>query len=306
MEPKIVKLDSIDAYNRLFGLETRHPLVSVVDLKKATRSVDRLVMEYGVYALFLKNGMHCAIKYGRRPYDYQEGSVVSFSPGQVIEVAMTTPEEVSPDVVGLLFHPDLLYGTPLGEKIASFGFFDYSQAESLHLSADEREQFLSLLGLIDRELDRPVDKHTAAVLSADIQVLLEHLHRFYDRQFITRHKVNSEVVGRFRRELVAYYADGMAASHGVPSVSYFADKVNLSAGYFGDLVRKETGTSPRDLISLHVISEAKRMLASSGSDVSEIAYGLGFEYPAHFSRMFKRVTGVSPSLYRASNSSPLN
>lgn len=295
MEKRIIKLDSIDAYNKLYGLTTYHPLVTVIDLKDATNPVNHVTMDYGVYALFLKNGVNCSIKYGRRNYDYQEGTVVSFSPGQVIDVD-TKETEVRPDVIGLMFHPDLIYGTPLAEKIKSFPFFDYTEMESLHLSEEEREQFMFCLGQIKQEIERPIDNHSAALIAATIQVLVEYLHRFYDRQFITRHKVNSEVVGNFRNHLKEIFRAGQV--RGLPSVAYFAEKANLSTGYFSDLIRKETGTSPKDLISLQILDEAKHRLASTDADISEIAYSLGFEYPAHFTRMFKRMTGQSPTQYR--------
>lgn len=298
MEPRLVNLDSIDAYNRLYGLPTRHPLVAVVDLKEAVEMANHLRFRYGLYALFLKNGAHCAIKYGRKMYDYQEGTVVSFSPGQVIEVDMPD-EELSPDVVGILFHPDLIYGTPLGEKISTFSFFDYSQVEALHLSDRERGIFLDCLGNIRQELEYPVDAHSASVLSANIQLLLEYMHRFYDRQFITRHKVNSEIVARFERQLKEYYESG-ERHEGLPSVVEFADRANLSPGYFSDLVKRETGMTPKDLIMRHLVSVAKHRLNVSAEDVGIIAYDLGFQYPAHFSRMFKRLTGMSPSDYRRS------
>lgn len=160
MKRETVILDSIDVYNKLYGLTTHHPLVSVIDLKEATGSVNHVRFKYGVYALFLKNGYHCSIKYGRRQYDYQEGTVVSFSPGQVIDVDLIK-EEIAPDVVGLIFHPDIIYGTPLAEKISSFHFFDYSQMESLHLSESERAQFLSCLERIKEETLHPVDSHSA-------------------------------------------------------------------------------------------------------------------------------------------------
>jgi AraC-like DNA-binding protein len=222
---------------------------------------------------------------------------VSFSPGQVIDVEMAQ-DEIAPDVIGLLFHPDLIYGTPLAEKISSFSFFDYSQMESLHLSEDERKIFLDCLARIKEETMHPVDNHSAALISVHIQVLLEYLHRFYDRQFITRHKVNSEIVANFEKQIKEYY-EGDKRKNGIPGVAYFADKANLSAGYFGDLIKKETGNTPKDLISLHIINVAKHRLASTNDDVAIIAYDLGFEYPAHFSRMFKRITGKSPSQFRS-------
>jgi len=296
MENPIINLDSIDAYNKLYGMKTLHPLVTVVDLKTATKPVNHIRMNYGVYALFLKNGAKCSIKYGRRQYDYQEGTVVSFSPGQIIDVDMEE-DEFAPDVIGLMFHPDLIYGTPLAEKIGEFGFFDYSEMESLHLSEDERAKFLYCLDMIRQELEHPVDNHSAALLSANIQVLLEYTHRFYDRQFITRHKVNSDVVAQFHRELKMYYG-GNNAAHGLPTVSYFAEKACLTPNYFSDLVRKETGLAPKEIITTHVISHAKQLLTTSSDDVAMIAYSLGFEYPAHFSRTFKRITGKTPSEFR--------
>ncbi len=297
MESRNIYLDSIDTYNKLYGLPTHHPLVTVVDLKKARKAVNHVTMNYGVYALFLKLGTNCSIRYGRRNYDYQEGTVVSFSPGQVIDV--DDPETVfAPDVIGLLFHPDLIYGTPLADKIKSFSFFDYSEMEALHLSEEEKERFLFCLGQIENEIEHPVDRHSAALLSANIQLLIEYLHRFYDRQFITRHKVNSEIVNNFQHQLKDYF-NGEQLKFGLPSVAYFADKAHLSTGYFSDLLRKETGATPKDLIALHLLSESKRRLAVQDTDISEIAYSLGFDYPAHFTRMFKRMTGQSPSQYRS-------
>lgn len=296
MERTIIDLNSIDAYNRLYGLPTRHPLVAVVDLKEATKAVNHITVNYGVYALFLKNGISCSIKYGRRSYDYQQGTVVSFSPGQVIDVDMAETE-MAPDVLGLIFHPDLIYGTPLAEKIKAFSFFDYTEMESLHLSDDERDQFMSCLKQIRHEIERPVDHHSAALLSATIQVLIEYLHRFYDRQFITRHRANSDIARRFQMQVKDYF-NGEQEKHGLPSVAHFAEKANLSAGYFSDLIRKETGTSPKEIIARQLMTEAKHRLALHDADISSVAYGLGFEYPGHFTRMFKRMTGESPTRYR--------
>ncbi|MCH5345772.1 MAG: AraC family transcriptional regulator [Muribaculaceae bacterium] len=291
---KEIIIDSLNTYNALYGLRTTHPLIGVLDIGLATNLVNDIKMRFDVYALFLKNGAQCSLRYGRRNYDYQEGTVVSFAPGQVVEI--TDETETGPKVTGLLFHPDLIYGTPLATKIDRFGFFDYTQAESLHLSDRERDKFNFFVNLISEELEHPIDSHSAAVLSAHIQLLLEHLDRFYDRQFITRHKVNSDVVARFRTNLTEYFTDNVITAQ--PSVAYFADKAALSPGYFSDLIKKETGMSPKDIITLQLIAEAKKRLAETDDDISQIAYSLGFEYPAHFTRAFKRVTGVTPTEFR--------
>lgn len=298
METLDVKFDSADAYNRIYGLTTRHPLVSVIDLKKATVAPydGPMRVTYGMYAIFLKNGAGCSMRYGRRTYDYQEGTVVTFAPGQVVEIDKRATD-IQPDVVGLIFHPDLIYGTPLGRQISQFDFFDYSQMEALHLSESERAIFLDCLGKIDAELDHPVDCHSAAVLSANIQLLLEYLNRFYDRQFITRHKVNSEIVAQFERNLKECF-ERPGGLEELPSVNDFAAMASLSPKYFSELIKRETGTTPKTLIMQHMINVAKHRLAISDTDVSLIAYSLGFQYPAHFTRMFKRLTGQSPTEYR--------
>ncbi len=291
-----LNLNSIDAYNKLYGLTTGHPLVTVIDLKKATKRFDRLRMNYGVYALYLKNGVGCSLKYGREYYDYQEGTVVCFSPGQTIDVDSSN-EPLAPDVVGLMFHPDLICGTPLAEKIAGFGYFSYSQREALHLSDKEKKIFMDCLEKIKDEIEYPIDSHSTDLISANIQVLLEYLSRFYDRQFITRHNVNSSVVAAFEKQLTEIYSGGKTLDE-VPKVSYFAEKANLTPGYFGDLIKRETGSTPQQIITLKLIAEAKRRLTANDNDISVIAYDLGFQYPQHFTRLFKRITGKSPSEFR--------
>lgn len=296
----IVRLDSIDAYNKLYGLETKHPLVTVIDLTEATRIVNHVRMDYDVYALFLKNGANCILKYGRQSYDYQEGSVVSFSPGQLIEVS-TDVDEFAPDVIGIMFHPDLIYKTPLASKIKEYGFFDYSQREALHLSADERLIFIQCLERIKEEIEHPVDRHTAEIVASHIQVLLDYVTRFYERQFITRRKINSDVLNKFESSLKKYFESGQSKD-GLPTVNYFAEAAHLTPGYFGDMIKKETGLTAQEIITRHMVEHAKQRLSDSSDDISVIAYELGFQYPQHFSRMFKRVAGISPSQFRVSSS----
>ena len=290
-----ITIDSIKTYDNLYGLKTLHPLIGAIDLKRATKIVNRINFKFEVYALFLKKGTHCTLKFGRKSYDCQEGTIVSFAPGQIVTLD-EEKNELGPEVIGLVFHPDLLYGTPLATKIKDFEFFSFSMTESLHLSEKEREKFNFYLDLIREELERPIDTHTSAVLSAHIQLLLEHLDRFYDRQFITRHKVNSDIVSQFQQNLKDYFSENEIIN--TPNVGYFADKASLTTGYFSNLIKKETGMAPKDLISLKLIDEAKRRLIETNQDISIIAYSLGFDYPAHFSRLFKKITGFTPKEYR--------
>ena len=285
---EVIKLDTVDQYNRLFGLETLHPLVSVVNLSEATRFPTHFTMNYGVYALFLKNVKCGDIRYGRQIYDYQEGTVTSFAPGQVVEVDM--PQGVRPNAHGLLFHPDLIKGTSLGQDIKHYSFFSYASAEALHLSEEEKSIFTDCLEKIRMELQHPIDKHSKRLISRNIELLLDYCMRFYERQFITRSESNKSVLVKFEALLDDYFQSDKPQTDGLPSVKYFADKVFLSPNYFGDLIKKETGKSAQEYIQTRMIDIAKEMIAGTEKTVSQIAYELGFQYSQHFNRIFKKNT----------------
>lgn len=297
---QIITIDSIESYNSFFGLETRHPLVAVVDMAQATntRLPDEMAYDYRVYALFLKQTYCGDITYGRQPYDYQEGTVTSFAPGQMVHVKLDGKTKIN--ARGLLFHPDLIRGTSLGHDIGQYSFFDYSSREALHLSDEEKSIFCDCLNKIEMELERPIDRHSKQLICRNIELLLDYCMRFYDRQFITRHEANHDVLTRFEHELNAYFSDNRAEHDGLPSVKYFAERCFLSPNYFGDLVKKETGRSPQEFIQGKIIDLAKDELAGSGKSVTEIAYKLGFQYPQHFNRYFKRSVGMTPMEYRRS------
>lgn len=293
---KIIKLDTVDDYNKLFGFETKHPLVSVVDLKDATRVPKRVTVNYGIYAVFLKDTRCGTLRYGRQKYDYQEGTVTSFAPGQVVETEMD--ENVKPAARGVLFHPDIIKGTSLGQEIRSYSFFSYSSNEALHLSLREREIFSDCLDKISLELDHSIDRLSKRLISRNIQLLLDYCLRFYERQFITRAEANGTVLSRFENLLDEYFENSSAQTEGLPTVRYFADKVCLSPNYFGDLVKKETGKTPQEYIQNKIIDLAKEMIIGTDKTVSEIAYELGFQYSQHFSRIFKKNVGCTPLEYR--------
>ena len=295
---KILNLDSVDLYNKLYGLETLNPLVSVIDLNKATSSVDLIRFNYGIYALYLKLEKACDIKYGRQTYDYQEGTIVCFAPGQTAETNPTT-DKVQVNAHGILFHPDLLRGTSLGKSIKKYTFFSYEVNEALHLSEEERSIVMDCLKIIRMELEHGVDKHSKTLLVNHIELLLNYCMRFYERQFITRGKTNRDVLTRFENLLDEYFESALADQDGLPTVKYFADKLCLSSNYFGDMFKKETGKSPQEYIQEKVIELAKERISDTADTVSQIAYSLGFQYPQHFCRLFKKRVGYTPSEYRA-------
>lgn len=293
---EVIKLDTVDAYNKLFGLETLHPLVSVIDLSKATRFPTRFTLNYGIYAVFLKQVKCGDIRYGRQIYDYQEGTVTSFAPGQVVTTEVD--EGIKPMAHGVIFHPDLIRGTSLGQEIKQYSFFSYHSNEALHLSDEEKNIFTDCLEKIGLELQRPIDKHSKRLISRNIELLLDYCMRFYERQFITRQTVNKDVLTKFEELLDSYFTDDRAMQNGLPSVKYFADKICLSPNYFGDLVKKETGKSPQEYIQNKIIDLAKERIMGSEMTVNQIAYELGFQYPQHFTRIFKKKVGCTPSEYR--------
>ena len=296
---EIIKIDSVDRYNKIFGLETRHPLVSVVDLSRATTWPMRAWFNYGVYALFLKDVKCGNIKYGRQYYDYQDGTVVCFAPGQVADLEMLP--DIQPAAHGLLFHPDLIRGTALGQEIRRYTFFSYETNEALHLSEEERRTVMDCLRKIEAELEHAIDKHSRRLITANIGLLLDYCMRFYERQFTTRCEVNKDIVIRFEQLLDNYFDGETPQQEGLPSVKYFADKVCLSANYFGDMIRRQTGQTASEYIQNKLIDRAKEALLSSDKTMSQIAYDLGFQYPQHFSRMFKRIAGCTPNEYRTKN-----
>ena len=288
-------INTVQDFNDYQGMETLHPLVSVVHVEN-TEHIKECVMHYGLYAIYLKENKGCKLSYGRTSYDFDEMTVTSFAPGQVVNV------EPNPDVpfakfTALVFHPDLLNRTALGRQISRYEFFGYSSTEALHLSAQEVEVFRGVLAMIEQELHRAIDKHTRELIVSNIELLLNYCLRFYDRQFITREEINHSVVKKFI-ELLDDYISTKALRDGLPTVAYFADKCCLSNGYFGNLVRVETGRTAKDIISDHLLAHAKQLLNDEALTVTMISNRLGFEYPQHFVRFFKSHIGKTPSAYR--------
>lgn len=294
----IIKLNDVDRYNQLFGLKPQHPLISVVDLNEATRFPTKFTLNYGVYALYLKDTQCGDIRYGKQTYDYQEGTITCFAPGQVAQTQM--PAGMKPKARGILFHPDLIKGTALGQEIKSYSFFSYTSAEALHISNEEKEIYLDCLKKIRKELENPADRLSKRLIAGNIQLLLDYCQRFYERQFTTRKKANLDILTRFETLLDSYFQSEKPQTVGLPTVKYFADQVFLSPNYFGDLIKKETGKTAQEYIQNKLIDQAKVLIAGTDKTISQIAFELGFQYSQHFNRIFKKNVGYTPNEYRKS------
>ncbi len=291
-----IYLNTIQDFNDYQGIETLHPLVSVVRVE-STEHIKECVMHYGFYAIYLKENKGCKLSYGRTPYDFDEMTVTSFAPGQSI-IVQPNPDVPFAKFTALVFHPDFLNRTSLGKNISRYEFFDYTSNEALHLSAQEIEIFRGVLALIQQELQHPIDKHTRELIVSNIELLLNYLLRFYDRQFITREEINHSVVKKFIT-LLDEYITTKAETVGLPTVAYFADQCSLSTGYFGTLVKTETGRTAKDLINDRLLVHAKELLESDQNTITMVSRQLGFEYPQHFVRFFKSLTGKTPNQWRA-------
>lgn len=296
-------IDTIDDYNAVTDHPTLHPMVSVINFSKSAprqRSDQAQALSFGFYSVFLKNDQNCTIRYGRRQYDYQAGTLVFLAPDQVVSIE-EDPDYYQPSGYALLFHPDLIRGTSLGQHMKEYTFFSYEVHEALHLSAQEREIVFDCFAKISFELERSIDRYSKKLISATIEFFLDYCMRFYDRQFLTREHISKGIVAKFDQVLVQYFQTEKLATSGLPTVSYCADQLHVSPNYFGDLIKKETGKTAQEYIQLHLIKLAKEKLFEPGKSVNVIAYELGFQYPQHFTRFFKQKVGYTPSEYRMMN-----
>lgn len=296
---KIKKLESVTQFNTERGQQTLHPLVTVLDQSKS-KPIQAARFISGLYLVFLKNVKCAEIKYGRNLYDYQEDTLIFIAPGQVAGFE-ENKELIQPNGWALAFHPDLIRGTHLGRHIKDYSFFSYDANEALHPSDRERQIVLECLNKIQYELEHAIDKHSRTLIATNIELLLNYCVRFYDRQFITRDHIHKDLLTRFETMLDDYLKSDKPQTSGLPSVAYCASQLNLSANYFGDLIKKETGRSAHDYIQEKLIDVAKEKVIDTSKSISEIAYELGFKYPAHFTRLFKQRVGQPPNEYRLLN-----
>lgn len=298
--PDIIKLESISDMHKFINYEKPlHPMITKIDTGKIKGYVKEGAMsfELGFYAITLKNGSDCIFKYGRNRCDFEEGSLLCTAPGQIINIDFNTAG-IPIEGWMLCFHPDLIRGTNLANRMKDYTYFNYRANEALHLSDKEKNIITSTVNVIEDEISLNLDVYSNNIILSNLEVLLNYCERFYGRQFITRKPLNIDIVIKFE-ELIKYlFQEEILEVKGIPSISDIADELGYSNNYLSDLLRKETGSSAQDHIHNYIIEKAKDLLIGSDMSVSNIAYLLGYNYPEYFMKFFKRKAGVTPSEYR--------
>jgi len=296
-----IRIESISQLHELIGYEKpKHPLITLIDLTKIAPAVSTLDLHIitNFYTISLKEGISCRNKYGRQYYDFQEGSLTFMAPEQELHVDEDNSEVKNSSGWILCFHPDLIYKNSLIKKVNQYTFFSYDSNEALHLSDQEKIKITDIVNEIKNEFSQNIDVFSQDLIISYVELLLNHCKRFYGRQFITRAKVNKEVIVRFEEFLKFYFDSDKPESAGLPSVKHCAQEMGYSPNYLSDLLKKETGKNTQEHIHFYMIEKAKNLLLETEKPVNLIAAELGFEYPQHFSKLFKNKTGMSPIEYR--------
>src|SRR5690554_6637567 len=293
-----VYIKSIAQQQQLSGLpKPKHPLFSIVQFKDFPKSEveQRTKLISDLYQITLKKDCPCKAQYGQTQYDFDEGVMSFFSPKQV---DIVEPGNFIPRKGWLLsIHPDFLRGSSLSQKIKTYDFFHYSVNEALILSDEEQKAIETIFDQIEKEANLPIDKFSQDVIISNIDLLLTYCNRYYHRQFITRTQSNSELLSKFENLLNAYFSEPEIS---LPTVNYFASKLNLSPKYLSDCLKQLTGQTAQQHFHEKLIEKAKEKLTSTELSVSEIAYQLGFDYPQSFSKLFKTKTNLTPLEFRQS------
>ena len=300
---EIVIIKSITEAQKIFcASPSKHPLVSVMWAKDFPdlNQYSGLKFNTDLYMVSLKDGITGSMGYGRNTYDFTEGTMVFSKPNQVLS---SEDKKVADDAKGwiLLFHPDLLRKSELRKTIGNYTFFDYEVNEALHLSEAEKAILTDLVLKIEVEINQNIDKHSQKLIISTLELILDYCNRYYDRQFYVRTNLNQDLVSEFEGFLKDYFNSEKPTTLGLPSVKYCGEALNMSSNYLSDLLKKETGKSAKEHIYALVINRAKDKLLGTSENISDIAYDLGFEYPQHFSKLFKKQTGMSPIKYRSLN-----
>lgn len=292
---RILRVHNVNDYARYIGAPELHPLVSVIhydELEHCRHSLNN----YDVYAMFIGDEELEDLSYGQLQYDLHRHALMCVAPGQ-IGGKTDTGEEIHTKGWALLFDTDLLRGTELGRRMGDYTYFTYNVSEALLMNDEQRLSIVSLLEQIRQELRREEDAHTLRIVTSQVEQILELIARYYAQQLSTSARsTNSDLLSRFEHLLHDYYANGLQHKFGLPTVRFCAQQLFLSPNYFGDLIRELTGDSATSHIRRFLMQRAQQSLIS-GATITETSEQLGFEYPQHFTRQFKKYFGMTPSEY---------
>lgn len=292
---KILKVHTVNDYTCYIGAPELHPLVSVIhydELEHCRHSLNN----YDVYAIFIGDEELEELSYGQMHYTLNQHALMCVAPGQ-IGGKTDTGEDIQTKGWALLFDTKLLQNSELGRRISDYHFFSYNTSEALLMSAEQRQNIVSILEQIRQELTQNNDEHTLRIVTSQIEQLLEYVSRYYTLQLSSSATTNnSDLLTRFENLLQHYYDEGTQNTHGLPTVKYCAQELFLSPNYFGDIVRELTGNSASSHIHRFIMQRAQTLLLR-GFSISETAERLGFEYPQHFTRQFKKHFGITPSAF---------
>jgi AraC-like DNA-binding protein len=250
-----------------------------------------------LYVISLKNNSDCELKYGRRYYDFREGSLIFTAPGQVLAIG-ESPEQEKTSGWMLCVHPDLIRGSSLWRKMPEYSFFEYEVNEALHLSDSEKDIIERTIKNIQAEYSINLDCYSSDLIISNLEVFLNYAKRFYGRQFITRSISNKEMVATFETLLDEQCTLGVIERLGQPSVKGLAVAMSYSPNYLSDTLKKETGKTAQEHIKLRVLELAENLLLTTKEPIYLIAEKLGFEQPSSFTKFIKAQHGVTPVDFR--------
>jgi len=306
MNKGIIHIRSIaEVYKYLLAETPPHPLITIIR-RWPEVNVDLTQVKFtsDLYYMAMKREISGSFQYGRNSYDFQEGTMIFIGPGQIANfshAAEFAGKGTASEGWTILFHPDLIRKSTLGEMIHNYSFFEYDTNEALHLNEKERKFINTLVDTIEEELEQNMDRHSQELIIQNLETILKYSSRYYDRQFYTRTNFNKDLVSKFNQYLRSYFESDEIMEKGIPTIDQCGEALSMSGPYCSDLLRTETGKSAKDHIYTQLIERSKTVLLNSSEPVSQIAYKFGFEYPQNFSKLFKSKTGMSPSEYRTLN-----
>jgi AraC family transcriptional activator of pobA len=297
----LLRIKTISEFHTLRGLsKPKHPLISVVsfdDMEHTEPGQQNLIFDF--YMISIKRDMAHKYRYGQKDYDFDEGVMFCMAPHQVLGI-IREENGKNPSGWMLMIHPDFLWNMAMAGTIRKYDFFDYSVHEALFLSGDEEIKILQILQNIKEEYLSNIDRFSRNIIISQLETLLNYSERFYQRQFITRHKANHQLLERLEILLNDYFEADDFPVKGLPSVQLLSEKLNMSPQYMRSVLKSFTGQTTQQYIHEKLIEKAKEKLSVTTLSVSEIAYELGFEHSQSFSKLFKSKTGISPLEFRKS------